>query len=186
MRRFLSFAVIVSMMMAGTACKKETQPAEENDNELITTIQLQFTQRGTGDVSTFIWEDADGPGGDLPIMDTIRLNNNQQYDVLVTLWNKSVTPAEDITAEVKAESANHRVYYEPSVGSGVTIGDFDNGIDGTPLGVASAWTTTLPASGTVAVVLRHYPDGGKAADDPINSPKSSTDAGAIFEVKIGD
>jgi hypothetical protein len=33
-------------------------------------------------------------------------------------------------------------------------------------------------------VLRHYANGGKAADDPVNSSKSATDAGAIFDVKV--
>lgn len=180
----LSLMAVSLMIVAG--CEKENQPAEENENELITTVQLDFTKRGTDDRSTFTWEDADGPGGEIPIIDTVRLDDNSVYDVEVSFWNKSVTPAENITEEVRGESENHRVYYEASAASGILINGYDNDTGGVPLGIQSVWTTTGSSEGTVMVVLRHYPNGGKAADDPMNSPKSSTDAGAIFNTEIGD
>lgn len=168
------------------SCKKESQPAEENENELITTIQLDFAKRNSADREVFVWEDADGPGGDLPVIDTIRLDEQSVYDVTVTFWNKSVTPAEDITEEVRAESESHRIYFQPSATSGITIDGFDNDTNGMPLGTSSVWTTAGSSEGTLLVVLRHYPEGGKAADDPLDSPKSSTDAGAAFIVETGN
>ena len=183
-KAILVWTAAAAILVAG--CKKETQPAEENDNELITTVQLDFTERGSGAQTSFQWEDADGPGGEVPVMDTIRLDENSIYDVKVTFWNKSVTPAEDITTEVKGESESHRIYYDVSAGTGITIDGYDNDTGGMPLGVNSVWTTTANGSGNVVIVLRHYPDGGKAADDPVNSPKSTTDAGAIFEVVMGE
>jgi hypothetical protein len=177
---------IVAISLVFASCEKENQPAEENESELITTVQLDFVKRGTDDRSTFVWEDADGPGGNLPIIDTVRLDDNSVYDVEISFWNKSVTPAEDITEEVRAESESHRVYFEASAGSGITINGFDNDTGGIPLGIQSVWTTTGSSDGTVMAVLRHYPDGGKAADDPLNSSKSTTDAGAIFNLEIGN
>jgi hypothetical protein len=184
MNKFIMLPVAALMVTLMTSCKKESQPAEENDNELITTVQLDFSNRATSETSTFIWEDADGPGGELPYIDTIMLAANSTYDVKVSFWNKSVTPAEDITNEVKAESENHRVYYEPSASSGITVGELDNDTGGIPLGVSSRWSTTGSGTGTILIVLRHYANGGKAADDPVNSSKSATDAGAIFDVKV--
>lgn len=180
----LPAALVLLMIFAG--CKKETQPAEENDNELITTVQLDFTQRGSGLQSTFLWEDGDGPGGELPVIDSILLEENKVYDVRISFFNKSVTPAEDITEEVKAESESHRVYYEPTAPSGITINGYDNDTGGLPLGINSVWTTTTSAVGNIVVVLRHYPNGGKEADDAINDSKATTDAGAIFNVRVGD
>lgn len=179
--RHVSF-IAVAILLILQSCKKETQPAEENENELITTIQIELTKRNTNQTETFIWEDADGPGGELPIIDTIRLDDNSEYDATVTFWNKTVTPAENITEEVRAESENHRIYFQPSASSGVTIDGFDNDTNGMPLGTSSVWTTGTISNGTLLVVLRHYPEGGKAADDPLDSPKSSTDAGAAFIV----
>lgn len=181
--RYLS---IIVLMIFSFACKKETQPIEENENELITTIQLDFTKKSSGDQSTFIWEDADGPGGEVPYIEDIVLDVNAEYDVQISFWNKSVTPFEDITEEVKEESLHHRIYYEPSAGSGVTISGLDIDTNGMPLGVSSVWTTSANLTGTITVVLRHYPEGGKAADDPVNSTRSSTDAGALFNVQMGN
>lgn len=179
----LAFAVFV---LFTAACKKETQPAEENDNELITTVQLDFTMRGTGDQSTFTWEDLDGPGGELPQIDTVFLADNAVYDVRISFWNKSVTPADNITSEVQSESENHRIYYEPSAASGIIVNGLDNDTGGIPLGVNSVWTTSGAANGSIVIALRHYPNGGKAADDPVNSSKSTADAGAIFNVVTGN
>jgi len=185
MKSITKYLLIASMVIWIAGCKKETQPAEENDNELITTIQLDFTKRGTDDKSTFLWEDVDGPGGALPVIDEIMLDDNHVYDVVVKFWNKSVTPADDITKEVQAESANHRLYYEPTAGSGIVVDGLDNDTEGLPLGLNSVWTTGNSASGSVTIILRHYPEGGKAAEDPANSTKSTTDAGASFTVTVG-
>lgn len=181
MHRRLNYFLVLVVLLAAASCKKETQPAEENENELITTIQLDLTKRGTADKLIYVWEDADGPGGEIPAIDDIVLEPNTVYDVKVTLWDKSKTPAEDVTEEVRGESENHRFYYETSAGSGITITDFDNDINGVPLGITSVWTTTGAATGTFSLILRHYPNGGKEASDDAGSTKSTTDAGAVFE-----
>ena len=180
------FALCLPVVFLAVSCKKANQPAEENDNELITTVELQFTKKSDGSASVFMWEDVDGPGGEIPYADTLLLQTNEEYDVKITVWNKSRTPAENITEEVTAESENHRFYYEPSANMGITVSNFDNDINGMPLGVNSRWVTTNAAEGTAIVVLRHYPEGGKAADDLLNSPKSTTDAGAVFIAMVKD
>ena len=184
MKRRLNYILVLVVLFAAASCKKETQPAEENENELITTIQLDFTNRGTADKLIYVWEDADGPGGEIPAIDEIALEPNTEYDVKVTLWDKSKTPAEDVTEEVRAESENHRFYYETSAGSGIAIADFDNDINGVPLGITSVWTTTSAATGTFSLILRHYQNGGKEASDAAGSTKSTTDAGAIFDFVV--
>ena len=179
MKYIIMLVAIGSLFLS---CKKESQPTEENDNELITTIQIDFSKRNSDDKLTFIWEDADGAGGDIPYADTIKLDDNSVYDAKVSFWNKSKNPAEEITPEVIGESEHHRVYLEPSAGSGILINNFDIDVNGMPLGINSVWTTSDASEGNVVVVLRHYPEGGKAADDPVTSTKSTTDAGAVFLV----
>lgn len=178
------FALILAAVSV-SSCKKENQPVEENDNELITTIEMEFRERGSDDRQTFRWEDTDGAGGEVPVIDSILLDENTVYDVKLTLWNKAVTPAENITEEVQGESENHRFYYEVPAGLGITIDGLDNDVNGLPLGVSSVWTTTTETGGTLTLVLRHYPNGGKELSDPVNSTKSTTDAGAVFTVKVG-
>lgn len=182
-------AAALGVLLTGsifTACKKDDPEPEENDNEVITTVKLTFTPQGGGAALTYQYRDADGPGGAEPTVEEIVLAPSKTYDVTVQLLNETETPAEDITLEVKEENAAHRFYYEPSSGSNITVSDLNNDDNGVPLGITSKWTTGAVANGTVKVTLRHYPGNppGKAAADPVNSTKSSTDAEVTFNTKI--
>lgn len=170
--------------MLAVACKKESPQPEDNDNEVITTVELRFTEQGTTNAVSYKWEDLDGDGGNAPVIDEITLSPNKKYDVQLSLWDKTKTPAENITEEVEEEAADHRFYFIPTATSNITVNNLNNDGSGIPLGVTSQWTTTGAADGSVNIVLRHYPEGGKAADDLVTSSKSSTDADVTFNTTI--
>ena len=180
-----SFLLLGATTLMLTACEKENG-VEENEEEVITTLQLSFAPVGGGTTTVYKFEDLDGPGGTNPTIDPIVLAPNKTYNVSLQLLNKSVTPAEDITIEVAEESTSHRFYYTPSAGSNITVGNLNNDADGNPLGVTSTWTTTAAANGTVRVTLRHYPGNppNKEAADPLNSSKSSTDIEVEFNTRV--
>lgn len=167
------------------SCKKEKDDQESNENEIITTVQLVFKDRATAETRTFAWQDLDGDGGNDPVIQHIVLDPHADYDVSVVLLDETRNPSEDITEEVRSESDAHRFYYEVSGLSGLTIGGLDKDGDGVTLGLTGVWMTTGPDSGTVRLVLRHYPAGGKAESDPVNSGKSSTDIDISFAVQVG-
>jgi hypothetical protein len=97
-----------------------------------------------------------------------------------------VSPPDDITLEVEAESDAHRFYYAPTAGSNITITGLNNDPNGVPVGISSVWTTGAAATGKVTVTLRHFPGTppGKETSDPVDSPKSSTDVEVVFDSKI--
>ncbi|MBA2328296.1 MAG: hypothetical protein H0V91_01615, partial [Flavisolibacter sp.] len=97
-----------------------------------------------------------------------------------------VSPVENITAEVAAEAASHRFYYQPSAGSNITVTNFNNDEAGIPLGLTSTWATGSAATGTIKITLRHYPGNppNKAADDTVTSTKSSTDIEVDFNTRV--
>lgn len=167
-----------------SGCKKDKD--EENPEELITTIVLTFTQPGSATPLVYTYDDPDGPGGANPTVNDIVLAPNKTYNVSISLLNRSVNPPENITEEVEEENKAHRFYFEPSAGSNLTVSDLDTDDDGLPLGLNSTWTTTTAATGTIKITLRHYPSDppNKAANDPVNSGKSGTDADPVFNVKI--
>jgi hypothetical protein len=179
---FLLFGATALML---SSCEKEDN-GEENEEEVITTLQLSFVPVGGGNTLTYKFDDPDGPGGANPTQDQIVLAPNSSYNVTVQLLNKTVNPADDITIEVAEEAEAHRFYYEPSAGSNITVANLNNDPDGVPLGITSTWTTATTATGTIRVTLRHYPGNppDKAAADPVNSPKSSTDAEVNFSTSI--
>jgi hypothetical protein len=168
-----------------TSCDKDDDE-EPNEEEVITTMQLTFVPVGGGTTVMYKFDDPDGPGGANPTTDQITLMPNKTYNVTIQLLNKTANPVEDITTEVAAEAQAHRFYYEPSSGSNITVSNLNNDGNGVPLGITSTWTTTAVATGTINVTLRHYPGNppNKAANDPVNSPKSSTDIEVSFNTRI--
>lgn len=168
-----------------SSCKKDVA-GEENDEEVITTLQLAFTPNSGGTPLIYKFEDADGPGGLAPVTDDIILEPETNYSVTLKLLNITTEPVTDITKEVMDESAAHRFYYNATAGSNLTISDLDIDENGLPLGVNSVWKTGETANGNVTVVLRHYPGfpPDKASDDPMDSPKSSTDVMVTFNTIV--
>jgi hypothetical protein len=181
--RLIFFAAMLPVLFM--ACDKEIAE-EENDNEVITTLELHFTEPGGSSPLIYQFDDPDGfgSGSVSPVVDVIRLAPGKTYDVEFKLLNKTINPVEDITGEIEEESAAHRFYILPSAGSNITITNTGNDENGLPLALTSTWTTGTSATGSVRIVLRHYPDGGKAADDPVDSPKSGTDVDTIFETSV--
>ena len=168
-----------------SSCKKD-DVEEENDEEVITTMQIVFVPQGGGTTVTYKFDDPDGPGGNASTKDQIILVPNKAYSVTVQLLNKTTNPVEDITTEVAAEAQAHRFYYQVSGGSNITISGLNNDGAGIPLGITSVWTTGAAATGTVKITLRHYPGNppNKAANDPVDSGKSSTDVEVDFNTRV--
>jgi hypothetical protein len=168
-----------------SSCKKENE-GEENEEEVITTMQLTFSPTSGGTALVYKFDDPDGPGGSNPTQDEIVLAPNTTYNVTIQLLNKTVNPAKDLTTELVEEAQSHRFYYEPSAGSNITVFNLNNDSDNNPLGITSSWTTGAEATGTVKVTLRHYAGNppNKAADDPVTSSKSSTDAEVSFNTAV--
>lgn len=169
-----------------TACSKDDDVAEENEEEVITTMKLTFTPASGGSALTYAYRDADGPGGTAPTIDDIVLAPSTSYAVSVQILNETATPVEDVTTEIEEESDAHRFYFAPSAGSNITVSNLDNDANGVPVGLSSTWTTGAAATGTIKVTLRHYPGNppGKAAADLVDSGKSGTDAEATFVTKV--
>jgi len=154
-----SLVIGVTGMLTFTGCKDEEVPDIVNEEELITTVSLAFENTLTGDVSTFIFKDIDGPGGALPgQFDTIRLAADSEYNLTTSLLNESVSPAEDITAEVEAEGVDHQFFYTISAGLNITITYNDIDANGNPIGIINSSSTTGVSSGFVTVILKHQPD----------------------------
>ncbi|MGZ5247622.1 MAG: hypothetical protein ACXWV5_11320 [Flavitalea sp.] len=183
MKLIKSLMFVMASGVLLTACSKD-DVAEENSNELITTIELKITERGTNNTLSFEFEDLDGPGGQNPEIDQIVLSPEKTYDVTIEVYDYSKNPPVEIHEEIDEESTSHRFYLEPSANSNITISNYDLDVNGVPLGLSSVWNTGAAGSGTVKVTLRHYEDRGKETSDPVNSNKSTTDAEVTFNTVI--
>jgi hypothetical protein len=184
LRRILLGTAVIGVLFS--ACSKDDDKKEENEEEVITTMVVKFTPTSGGAAIQFKYDDPDGPGGTAPVKEMITLAANKSYDVELLLLNKTVNPADTISAEVEEEADAHRFYFEPSAGSNITVSGLDTDDNNIPLGLNSTWTTTAAATGKIKITLRHYPGNppGKALADLVNSSKSGTDMEVEFDTKV--
>lgn len=174
--------LLLAATMLFTACNKDEDEGEGNEEEVITTVTMKLTPVGGGTTIQFSYDDPDGPGGVTPVMAPVTLPANRQYNFEIELLDKTKNPVANITTEVAAEAAEHRFYYLPSGGSNITISGLNNDANGVPVGTTGVLATGAAASGSLRVVLRHYAGNppNKAAADAVDNPKSSTDVDVTF------
>lgn len=182
-KSFQFLLALTAPVLLFSSCSKD-DVAEENSREVITTIELKFTERGTTNELSFEWEDLDGDGGQNPEIDNIFLAPNKTYDLEIEFYDKSKNPVVDISEEIEKEGDVHRIYLEPSAGSNITVSDQDLDKNQKPLGLTATVQTGEAGTGTLNLTLKHYENGGKESSDPVNNTKSSTDAAVSFNTMI--
>lgn len=174
---------ISSLLLIISSCSKLDEEAEDNHNEVVTTVELHFKQISNGAETVFKWEDLDGDGGNNPVIENITLLSNQSYNVELVLLDKTKTPVDTISLEVKEEDDEHRFYYIQNAGN-ITVSDYDKDVNGVDVGLHTQWTTSAAGNSIMNVVLRHYAEGGKLQSDLVNDTKSSTDMDISFNVSV--
>ena len=156
MNRKITWTLLFGITALFTQCKdsgNEVKPDDEN--ELITTVILKFTEQGTTNVSTFKSSDPDGEGGNQPVIEPVALKANTTYSVGIQLLDESKTPAMDITEEVKEKSDEHLFIYTASPASLLTYTAEDKDANNYPIGLVGKAVTGTVGSGTLKVQLRH-------------------------------
>lgn len=178
-----------------TGCKKDdpTSPGPDpNPQELITTIILQLTDTtgNTANAVTAAFRDLDGPGGNPPTVDTVRLKGGVGYDCRVVILDETKTPVDTVSNEVAEEGTAHRIWYSTAGGIAgrVAIVPIDNdGGTPTPLPIGLLIrvnvSTAGAAAGTLRSVLKHYqPESTKRSDT--NGSLGETDFDVTFPISI--
>lgn len=151
--------LLISSIVFNISCKRDNDdpenPHEHNEEELITTVQLLFTDV-SGSTINVTWKDVDGPGGTDPVIDSILLDTNSTYNVSIEFLDESGEETVDVTHEVEEEAGEHLICFETSTNL-VAIERTDS--DGKhEIGLSSKWTTTTASDGSVTISLKHQPD----------------------------
>ena len=181
MNRKLSWMLLATMTMAFVQCKDSGDEVEPDDeNELITSVTLKFTEQGTSNVSTFSYKDADGDGGNAPTkFDTIALKPNSTYTLAIELLDESKSPVSDITKEVEEESDEHLFVYTPSPAALLTYTYGDKDKNNYPIGLTGSAKTGAAGDGKLKVQLRHQPGAKNGTPTP-----GSDDVNLDFILKV--
>ena len=191
MRSLIPAVFLPVALFAG--CSDVSDPDEPNEEEVITTVVLTLTQ---GDETIEVsWADPEDDGS--PVIDTLTLAADTEYDVSVQFLNELEDPAEDITLEVEDESDEHQVFYTGSaVDDGlVTVSYDDTDADGLPVGLLTVFDTAAAGSGELVLTLQHLPPvddapvkvGGLADDAATNGVDAlpgDADAHVVFPLLV--
>lgn len=179
MKKYVWLMILGIGAMAGS-CNKEDK-VDPNEEELITTLKVSLLPSGSTTPLVFTFKDVDGPAGNPPaVFDSIIVDANKSYTATVQFLNESVSPAEDITAEVSAEGDDHQVYFTPA-GAALSVSNLNADSKGLPLGLSSTWQAGAAGKGSMTITLKHKP-GTKAAGDPVS--KGETDVEVVFGVRL--
>ncbi|WP_038031018.1 hypothetical protein [Thermonema rossianum] len=163
MRKQIFFFAVLLAGVFMSACKKD-DPKPVNESELITTVEVTFTnQNDASDMVTLRWYDEDGDGPAAPVITNGNLKAGATYQAQVKLLDESKSPAEDITEEVQEEAEVHQLYYGFGSGLFASFEYMDQDANGKPLGLQFRVTTGASpvAAQNFTVVLIHEGDKSK-------------------------
>ncbi len=157
-----------------------------NEEEVITTVTTTLTNGST--TITLTSRDLDGDGPNAPVVTVSGdLTANTVYNGEITFLNETVTPADNITAEVEEEGEEHQIFYQIPAALG-TIGYTDFDVNAKPVGLTFTYTTGNAGTGNLTVTLRHLPNksaAGVAAGD-ITNAGGATDAQVTYPIVIAN
>lgn len=184
---FLLCAFIITLI----SCKKEDDPGDVNEEELITTLSYVLVADTTGGKpehnALFVFRDIDGDGANPPVIIKDTLLKNRKYVGAVVLLNESASPVENVTTEILEEKEDHQFFYQKT-GINASFNYIPLEVDGNgkPIGITTDVTTNGASSGNLTITLRHQPNksGANVAAGDITNAGGETDIEVTFPVVI--
>ncbi|HET9488013.1 MAG TPA: hypothetical protein VFO54_11275 [Chryseosolibacter sp.] len=161
------------------SCNRE-DPEPVNEEEVITTLQVNLAPVGGGVPVTLRFFDEDGELGAIAPLITVSgpLKPSTTYAATIQLLNETVVPTDDISLEVEEEGNDHLICFAVTANISIDYEDADD--NGLPLGLATSWVTGAASQGYVTLSLRHQA-GTKTGDCP---GAGETDVEVTFNVAV--
>ncbi len=159
LNRKLTWTVLLGISTLFVQCKNSgDELTPDDENELITSVTLNFKESVSGVTTSFSFKDQDGDGGKAPTrFDTISLKPNLSYTLTAQFLDESKSPVVDLTKEIEEEKEDHLIIFTPSPASLLTYtyGDKDN--NNFPIGLTGTAKTAAAGTGKLKIQLRHQP-----------------------------
>ena len=181
MKKFVLFFILFSLNFS---CKKD-EVVPTDDNELITTVDLTFTDSNKK-VSTFSFQDKDGDAKTPPEkFDKIVLDKNMSYSLEINVYDETKNPKSNITEQIKLESDVHLFVFKIDPASLFSLKAMDKDKNGLPIGLLSSGSTQNAAgTGKLNLILKHQPPINGKAVKTGNEAGGSSDIDLIFDLSI--
>ena len=181
MKKSALFLILFSLHFA---CKKD-EVIPTDDNELITTVDLTFTDANKK-VSTFSFQDKDGDPNTKPEkFDRIILDKNVDYSLEINVYDETKIPKVNITEQIKLESDAHLFIFKIDPASLFSLKAADKDKNGLPIGLLSTgFTQNAVGTGKLNLILKHQPPINGKAVKTGNESGGSSDIDLIFDLLI--
>lgn len=145
----------------------EENPVPPNEEELITTISLDFIEEGTTDTIRTRYRDIDGEGPITAEIDNIELKKGKTYNLNVNLLNETdPLNVVNLTNEIEEEAEDHQFFFQlnPSSLGNHIYKDVDD--NGRPIGIKNIITTGGTSGiGILKITLKHQPNLKSSTSD---------------------
>lgn len=178
---------LIAITMLATACNNDEENVDPTeDNERITTVALEFTNKAATSERVTATIDGLSADGTQPnsTSATVLLKPNTAYSMRILMSDKTQMPATDISALIKAEANEHLLIYRPTTGLNMTVTPNDRDTNPAPgpypIGLTADVTTGVASSGKLNVVLRHQPDNTKNG----TATPGTSDLDVTFDVMV--
>jgi hypothetical protein len=167
------------------SCKKHDHD-HHHETELITLIKMTLIAPSVNDTVVFKYEDADGDGGNQPVITNGTLKSNTTYIANMEIKNTSVTPNIDVTKQILNEATAHQFFFIEKSNNQFDITYDDLDANGKPLGLKTKWMVKAPGTQSLKVVLRHEPNknGANVSSGVINNAGGETDIEVVWNVTV--
>jgi hypothetical protein len=175
----------LALLFISTGCSKEkVEPGD--DNELITTVKIEFKPISNSSLATksFYWRDVQGDGV-ADSVDPIVLEKNTTYEMKVSLLDETKKPVFDISKEIENEADVHLFIFKSNPLGLLTIQIKDLDKNGMPIGLRSEVKSQYASgNGRLNVILKHQPPINGKSVKTGNEEGGSTDVDVTFPVTV--
>ena len=177
---------IIFAALLFTSCKKDEEIEPTDDNELITRVELKFTDVTAKSTLTYTFQDKDGDPNTAPEkFDKIVLNKGVTYSVSIGVYDDTKSPIMDITEEIAEESDVHLFVYKTTPAALLTTTILDKDKNGLPVGLsASVLTQSTAGTGKLNLLLKHQPELNGVKVKTGQEAGGSTDIDLSFDVEV--
>jgi hypothetical protein len=181
----LNYLAVIFTIALFSSCEKK-DPVIPNDEELITTVQIYKRYEVLADSLLASFRDLDGAGGNDPDFIDPVFNANSNYQLKLVFLNETTDPADNISAEIAEEAADHQLFFIADSNLEITSAYYDQDENGNPVGLFINVETGAASSGEWKVILRHLPDkfAGGVSDGLVDNAGGETDIEIIFDATV--
>lgn len=176
--------IVLFLSVTLFACKKDPAVEPTDDNELITTVELQFTN-SKNVTKTFAFQDLDANSITPPDkFETVVLDANENYDMEVKVYDESRKPRVDVTEKIEEDAEAHLFVYKITPASLFSLKAKDKDKNYLPVGLKNTGKTQGKGVGKLHVILKHQPPANGKRTKTGDEEVGSTDIDLEFKLEV--